>query len=158
MKKIFLFIATATLAFSMNSCSSDDNSSDSGVIGGTISAKIDGVSKTFNTVVVNKQTITEDGETYTELVVSATIGTSTEEIITIALDAGDVGAEAIYSFSYLNGGNTFNSYLGNLSSTVLTNSNNKLKGNFSGTLKTYNPSNGAEITKTLSEGSFDISY
>lgn len=156
MRKLFLFIATVVSTVSLNSCSSDDNS-DSGSVGGTVTVKIDGVSKTFNSVVVNKEVVNDEGETYTELVVSALIGTSTEELITFTLDAGNVGAEAIYEFNYKNGANAFNSYSGSFSSNVLTNSNNKLKGNFSGTLRTYTGT-GEEIVKTFSEGAFDISY
>lgn len=141
------------LAFSMNSCSSDDNSdSNSGTPGGTITAKINGVSKTFNKVVVNQETFTEDGETYTELIVTGTIGNSTDEVISFDLDAGDLGAQAIYAFSYKSGSNAYY-YNGQVFNTVVqTNSNNKLVGNFSGNLGNNDGS------VTFADGAFDITY
>lgn len=156
MKKIFLFIATATLAFSMNSCSSDDNSDSNGgntTVGGTITAKIDGVQKTFNNVIVNTTNFTEDGENYTFLDITATIGNSASEIITFSTIKGRVGADAIRDFNYTKNDNFF--YSNPMTTIMQTNSDSKkLKGIFSGTLT--NTSGGSPIAVT--EGSFDIQY
>ena len=152
MKKIFLFIASAALAVSMTSCSSDDNSDNGGAPGGTITAKINGVSKTFDNVVVEQETISDNGETYTELYVTGIIGNSTAEIITFTIDAGDVGADAVWEFDYSSGNTFYRS--GSMSSVVQVNSDNRLKGNFSGTMTNF----GTEETITFADGSFDITY
>jgi len=158
MKKIFLFLATAALAVTMNSCSSDDNSDSnggSGAIGGTITAKINGVSKTFDNVVVNQETFTEDGG-YTILTITGTMGTSTNELFKFDVEKGDVGADAVYSYSieYKSAGSTYGAYNQQFTTVVQTNSDNKLKGNFSGIL---NSSNG-ETTVNFADGAFNIAY
>jgi len=154
MKKIFLFIATTTLAFSMNSCSSDDNSDSNGgnaVVGGTITAKINGVSKTFNNVIVNERNSEEID--YTILDVTATIGTSATEVVTFTCEKGTVGTEAIWDFRYTKG--TVNYYSNPI--TIVTQTNNdakKLKGSFNGTWTPFGDGNNLTVT----EGSFDIQY
>jgi len=156
MKKIFLFIATATLAFSMNSCSSDDNSDSNGgntTVGGTITLKIDGVSKIFNNVIVNEITGTEDGAEYTLLNVTATIGTSATEVITFTTEKGEVGADVVWDFHYTQG--TTRYYSNPMTIVIQTNNDTKkLKGSFNGT---WTPSNGG-TDLTVTEGSFDIQY
>lgn len=154
MKKIFLFIATATLALSINSCSSDDNSDSNsgGTPGGTITAKINGVSKTFNNVIVNERRYEEDGG-YTLLNVTATIGTSATDVVTFTCEKGTVGTDAIWDFHYTQG--TTGYYSNPM--TIVTQTNNdtkKLKGSFNGTWTPFN--SGTDLTVT--EGSFDIQY
>ena len=153
MKKLFLFVTAITAMTFLNSCSSDDNadSNSGGNLGGTISLKIDGVSKTFNNVIVNKN----ETENYTELLVTATMGNSTTEVISFGVEAGNVGTYATYDFRYANGTNTF-SDSGQLNSVVQINSNNKLKGNFSGSMTNHSSSTQENVN--FSEGSYDISY
>ncbi|NBL64904.1 hypothetical protein GV828_06790 [Flavobacterium sp. NST-5] len=153
MKKLFLFVSAIGIMTTLNSCSGDDdsNSNPGQNTGGSISVKINGVSKTFNNVVVDKDTFVEDGETITELGITGTIGNSATEVIMFGVEMGDVGADATFSFRYLNGTNQYFDN-GELSSVVQTNSNNKLKGNFSGRLS------GSGNTVDLTEGSYDISH
>jgi len=156
MKKLFLFLATAALAVSMNSCSSDDNSDSNsgGTPGGKITAKINGVSKTFDNVVVNQETFTEDGG-YTILTVTGTMGTSTNELFKFAVEKGDVGADAIYFYTieYKLAGSTYRASSEEFTTVVQTNSDNRLKGNLSGTL-----GNDTGNTVTFTDGAFDFTY
>jgi hypothetical protein len=152
MKKLFLFVAASALAVSLNSCSGDDSSSSTG---GSITAKINGTTKTFDNVVVNEESFpNEDGGTYTELTVTGTIGNSASELITFSLEKGDVGSEAVWSFNYTANGQTYYDN-GQLNTVVQTNSaSGKLKGNFSGTLQSGN----SATTITIADGSFNFSY
>jgi len=156
MKKLFLFLATAALAVSMNSCSSDDNSDSNsgGTPGGTITTKINGVSKTFDNVLVNVRDFSNDGG-YVFLDVTATIGTNTNELITFSTIQGELGATAIDDFSYKSGSNRFFNN-GEFSSVAQINSNNRVKGNFSGKLTYYDGNE--NITATFTDGSFDFTY
>lgn len=151
MKKLFLFLAASALA--LTSCSSDDDGGSS--IGGTITVTINGQAKTFNSIVVNEQVF--DAGTpneYTDLTVTGTIGSSTDEIIVFELEKGDLGANAIYFMTYTKNNNT---YFGDFSANVTTNNNSKvLKGNFSGTFFDNGGSGSNEAVFT--NGSFDIQY
>jgi hypothetical protein len=149
MKKLFLFVAVGVFAFSLNSCSSSDGGS--ATIGGTITMKVNGVAKTFNTVVVNEQ-VYEAGtvDEYTELTMTGAIGTSTNEIILMRLDKGDVGASAIYECFYTKDGVEYNAGL--TSNVTTNNTSKKLIGNFSG-----GASDGT-TTFTFTEGAFNVQY
>jgi hypothetical protein len=148
MKKLFLFVAAAGLAFSLNSCSSSGGGSSPG---GTVEAKINGTAKTFNTVVVNEQTEgAGTAEEYTILTVTAAIGTSATELITFQLDKEDLGSDAIYSFYYTKDGST---YYGSVATNVTTNNTGKkLIGSFSGTV-----SDGT-TDYTFTDGTINVQY
>ncbi len=159
MKKIFLFVAALTL--SLTSCSSDDNSGGNGGNGNSVlKVTINGVQKTFNSVVVNKNTETYDGETWVELRVTATINNDPSEMITFYVDEGDVGAYTIWSFEYSKDATSFSTNGGDItfSSVVQTNSNGKLKGTFTGSLSSWSNQNQEYTYITTTNGSFDISY
>lgn len=161
MKKIFLFIATATLAFSMNSCSSDDNSdSNNGggnetTIGGTLSVKIDGVQKNFNNVIVNAAPYDMPGNPDLILLdVTASTAGNSSEYINFQIFKGRTGANSFFlDLQY-----TLNNvtYRDEVSSITQINSNNALKGTFNGEVEGY--INNAWVIKTLTEGKFDVKY
>lgn|SRR5690554_4426782 len=157
MKRLFLFVAVATLGL-MTSCSSDDNKGGNGSGNSTLKVTIDGDVKTFNTIVVNEEVWDED---YTELQVSATINSNPTEYIAFNLQKGKTGTSAVTSFYYVKDGAEYNSYYGNLSVFVETNSNGKLKGTFSGSVGMYIYDENWDselVTIPLTNGSFDISY
>jgi hypothetical protein len=163
MKKIFLFVAALTL--SLTSCSSDDNSGGNGGGGNSeLKVTIDGAQKTFNTIVVNENIETYDGETWTELIVTATINNNPSEVFIFNLDLGDVGADAIWYFTYKKDGEEYISWnqWANISSVVQTNNNKKIKGTFTGKLayNYWDDNSQQEVVKevNLTNGSFDISY
>ncbi len=151
MKKIFLFVAALTL--SLTSCSSDDNSGGNGGGGNSeLKVTIDGVQKTFNTVVVNRQV--QDG--WTELTVTATIDNNPAEIITFNVDEGEVGSDVIWNFDYTKNGE--HHWATNFSAVVQTNANKKLKGTFMASVYSTYDEEGQPIMVNLTNGSFDISY
>lgn len=157
MKKIFLFIATATLAFSMNSCSSDDNSDSNGgntTVGGTITLKIDGVSKTFNNVIVNANPFDIDNPDLILLDVTASVAGNSSEYINFQIFKGRTGANSFYSDLQYTLNNI--TYRDQVSSITQTNSDNVLKGTFNGDVEGY--FNNAWVIKTLTEGKFDVKY
>lgn len=155
MKKLFLFVAVTTLGL-MTSCSSDDNKGGNGSGSAELKVTIDGVAKTFNTIVVNEESYTDGGETYVELEITATINNDPSEMIVFSLDEGDLGASAIWTFYYIKNGESYYHY--NLSSVVQTNSNKKLKGTFSGSVAKWSNEDQQNIYVQLTNGSFDISY
>lgn len=158
MKKLFLFVTAIGAVTFLNSCSSDDNGSSdsSGNPGGTISVKINGESKTFNNVVVDKEDFVYDGVTTTYVTATGTIGNSTNELISFEVEMGEVGSQTSFFLKYYNG-TTHYELSPQINSVVQTNSNNKLKGNFSGTLDAYNGS-GEMVSVNLTDGSYDITH
>lgn len=151
-KLLLLFLSVAAL-----SCSKDDDNGSS-TPGGSIVATINGVQKTFNSVVVNSETFPAQGTepAYTELTVTGQIGNATTDVLTFYLDKGEVGSDAIYHFEYVQNGLVYES---NLTSVVQTNNDSKqLKGNFSGTLSHWDNDLQEYTTMPVTNGSFDIQY
>ena len=148
MKKILTLVTILSL-FTI-SCSKDDDSTPTSTTK-FVQMTIDGVEKNFNTVIVDRDTYNAGTtDEYTELVVTATIGTSTNEMVVFRLDELDLGSDAIYSFTYNNGSMQY--YNDGVNTNVTTNSGNKITGNFSG-----NITSGSD-TKTISNGSFEVNY
>ncbi|HEY0046371.1 MAG TPA: hypothetical protein VGB44_06650 [Flavobacterium sp.] len=152
-KLLLLFLSVAAL-----SCSNDDDDNNSSNPSGTVVATIDGVEKTFNTVLVNEFYYpAEDGDpAYTELEVTATMGNSTTEVLTFYAVKGIVGSFGSYDFEYVINGEM---YSGDLTSVVQTNNDSKqLKGNFSGEFSSWDSNSEEVVTIPVTNGSFDIQY
>ncbi|MEZ4853287.1 hypothetical protein [Flavobacterium sp.] len=150
MKKILTLVTILSL-FTI-SCSKDDDSSSSNTK--FVKMTVDGVEKNFDTVIVNEETYdVGTSDAYTELTVTATIGTSTNEMVVFIVEKGDVGSDVIYSFVYKNGSTEYRNN-GDLNTNVSTNSSNTIKGNFSGEVLDFS----TDVTKTINNGSFEINY
>ena len=151
MKKIFLFVAATALTFSFSSCSSSDSGSS---VGSTITMKINGISKTFNTVVVYENTFGEE----TELTV---MGTETDATgsVTFLIRKGDVGANVIYYFEYYDG-LIYYDYSGFSTSVTINSTGNRLAGAFSGRLLGYYDNGGTtgSMSVELTNGTFSVQY
>lgn len=141
MKKAFLFfIASASLAFT--SCSGDDDSGSSSQ--GTASMKIDGVLKTFNTVVVNEEI--EDGVTIKTFTISN--NGSPIEMISFEVEGESVGADQMDYFVY-----HASPHFANVGSNVSVNSDNTFKATFSGYLYIQD-----QAYPQITEGVIDVNY
>ena len=152
MKKLFLFMAVASLTISLNSCSSSGGSDSSSK--GTITAKVDGVAKTFNVVSVVEEVVDPGTEfEYTQLNVTGKIGTT--EIITFCFLKGATGSTAYGNevFSYTKNGVTYVDD-GTATFNVTTNSiaSKSIVGTFSG------PYTDGTNSITFTEGAFNIQY
>lgn len=163
MKKLFLIAVLSVFTLSVTSCSDDDSGStnNSSTTTGTFSMKVDGVTKSYNTIVVNDDVYAEGtpDEEHT-LSVTASNANNLSEVVYFNVYKGDLGPGVIYNFTYTANGHTYyaNSWE-DFTTVVQTNSNdNKLKGSFSGVLY-YQTMNGEEIgTAGITEGMFDIKY
>lgn len=146
---------------SLISCSSDDNSGGNSGGNSELKVTIDGVQKTFNTIVVNEVHY-EDWAS--DLEITATIDNNPSEMIIFSLEEGSLGASAIWGFRYTKSGTTYDYGYSNheestsISSVINTNSNKKIKGNFEAVLASGFDENGNLIKVILTNGSFDISY
>ena len=159
MKKFILFVSAVVLTVTLNSCSKSDSGSSSPR--GTVTMKINGTSKTFNTVVVN-QHVYNAGTTdeYTELTATGIVGTDATEYVTFITDKGVLGADAIYSFEYYKNGQIYySSGGGSFAANVTTNNTSKkLIGSFSGILNGNDSTTGNPITVSLTNGTFNVQY
>ncbi|MET0758848.1 MAG: hypothetical protein ABWZ56_00395 [Flavobacterium sp.] len=148
MKKIFLFMLVSLLTLSLNSCSKDNDSTPAG---SSLTMKVGGVQKTFNTITVNE--IPYDD--YVDLIITASNNGSTSEFVTFGIGKGDMGAGHSWGFEYTLNDVVYTEgdVIRTISSNATANSDNKLVGTFSGTV-----TSGDNATIELSQGSFDISY
>ncbi len=155
MKKVFLFIAIAALSIS---CSDDDETRANG---GTVNITVDGVAKTYSSVVVDSQDYPAEGgePAYTELRIFASNGQTgaSSESILIEVDKGDVGPDAIWDVTFTKNSTFYSSNQTLVSNVSQNNNNGELKGTFSGTLQSF--SIGDPVTPVvITNGSFDIKY
>jgi len=151
MKKIILFLTILSLGVFL-SCSSDDGNSGespSPTPQSTVTTKINGVQKNFSTIQVVPVVYTD----YTDLEVTATLTGSSPATLEMNLEK-DSPDSSVYFFQYTENG-IFYQPSESFTVIITQNSDNKLKGSFSGTLiDTGDPMNTIAVT----EGTFDIKY
>ncbi|MBP8066800.1 MAG: hypothetical protein KAY31_04955 [Flavobacterium sp.] len=151
MKKIILFLTILSLGVFL-SCSSDDGNSGespSPTPQSTVTTKINGVQKNFSTIQVVPVVYTD----YTDLEVTATLTGSSPATLEMNLEK-DSPDSSVYFFQYTENG-IFYQPSESFAVIITQNSDNKLKGSFSGTLiDTGDPMNTIAVT----EGTFDIKY
>lgn len=150
MKKILLFLTFVSLGI-IAACSSDDGNSNenpSPTPQSTFTTKINGVQKNFSTIQVVPVVYID----YTDLEVTATITGSSPATLEMNLEKDSM--EGVYFFQYTENG-IYYQPSESFSVIVTQNSENKLKGTFSGTLiDSGNPMNTIAVT----DGTFDIKY
>jgi hypothetical protein len=153
MKKLFLFTCLSALALTFNSCSDDDSSSTGGN-GGTFTATINGVQKTYNTVTVAEDEYS-DGETY--LIVTGSQDGSADENIYFELAKDETGTNAIYYAEITTGGDTH--YASEINTNVTVNNGSQVKGTFSGTVHEWSNEQQEDVlVLTVTGGSFEANY
>jgi hypothetical protein len=130
MKKIILFALLASLGLTNVSCSGDDSPQSTTTpvnevpqVGGTISFKIDGVQKTFNTFTIDPEEI--DG------VMRLTVGAYSDtnphnEWLEFTVNHGVVGQNKITSFVYYDLEGEIGMYTTNVMSNITVNTSNDL--------------------------------
>lgn len=156
MKKLLLPLV-AVLAFG---CSSDKDESPQIVLPpstNTLKATINGTAYTFDKIIVETQTITDEGYTYVDLHVTASINGDETRSIEFNCEQNVAGTESTYWFyayhdfdfdyDYEETDVTF-------ANNITINSDRRLVGTFSGTLDNYE--NTEQIT--ITNGSYDLTY
>lgn len=149
MKKIILFVVLTTLSMSFNSCSSDDSGKQVPVEAlnpvGTISFKVNGVTKAFDTFIM-----TEDEST---LFITATIGSSIDDIVELQIQKDALGTQVLDRTSFTYTRNTVDYRVdSNFTSLITTNSNRQIMGSFAGDMYV------SDANLTLTNGSINMSY
>lgn len=150
MRKIFLFVSFCALSIGIASCSGDDNDPVTQP-GGTVTLKMNGVAKTYNTVTVSKSTSSD----MTTLMLTASQNGGSTEMVKFIMEEGVTGANEIWNTEMTIGGaNTYTTF----STNTTANSNNHVKGTFSGTATVYNNATGTETIYNITEGNFEANY
>ena len=153
MKKLFLFTCLSALALTFNSCS-DDDSAAAGGNGGSFTATINGVQKTYNTVTVTEDAY-EDGDEY--LIVTGSEGGSADETIYLEIAKGETGTNAVWFAEITVGGETH--YATDINTNITVNSASQVKGTFSGTITEWSNEQQEEVlVLTVANGSFEANY
>jgi hypothetical protein len=154
------FLLLALLALGMSSCSKDDDTAAQDpdpvfVDGGSVVMKVDGATKTYNTIAVDTQLDDFNEPVYID--VTASQNGSATEFVTFQLGVGEVGANHLSQIQYTSNGVQDNFWT-SFSSNTLINSNHRLKTNFAGVLERYNSETGEYTTTAVSDGVIDITY
>lgn len=151
MKKVFFLMLVAGIALPFSSCSEDNNSSPSD----SVTMRVGGVQKTFDTVVVTETPYTLDGVDYVDLTITASMSGNPDETLTFGAGKGFTGTDNSWGYSYLLNSVAYNEdeIANPMSSNITVNSDNRLAGTFSGPL-TSDASSSVDIT----QGTFDITY
>lgn len=150
MRKIFLFVSFCALSIGIASCSGDDNDPVTQP-GGVVTLKMNGVAKTYNTVTVSKNVSVD----YTQLTLTASQNGGSTEMVKFIMEEGVTGANEIWNSEMTIGGiNTYTSF----STNTTANSNNHVKGTFSGIATVYNSATGTETIYNITEGNFEANY
>ena len=148
MKKLLL-LCTLVLVLIFPSCSSDSENTPS-----VVTARIDGVDYVFNTVNVDTETYTEEGFTYTDVIVTASINSDPSNRISFIVEQHVLGLDASWYFAYfLN--ETAHPRMDDFQVSVTQNTNNRLVGSFAGQVQAdEEPFNVVDIEA----GTFNITY
>ena len=134
MKKLLLFVSAIALTVSLNSCSSDSDG------GSSMSLKVDGVKKSFKTVIYSF------GGTTSVYGYTGNVDNPTAEV-EFDLATG-IGADKISNFFYYTATTDYSEVT--LTSNVTTNTASSAAGTFSGTLEPF----GAGPDIVITEGRF----
>lgn len=149
MKKIFLFVVALAFITGISSCSSDD-----GMRNSVLKVTIDGEEKTFNVIVNKLEGSNEEGDSWVEIEVTATINNDPTEMLVFGVDEGELGSHVIWYFGYENDGIEYYDDTG-INYVVEINENGRLKGAFVGIIAGEdNEGNPVEVVFT--NGTFDI--
>ncbi len=147
MKKIFLFLALAIVVFSINSCSSDSKSDKAT---GTISFKVNGVQKTFNSIHFSEKTYLEGTADEYVGVGIHTDPDNNYDSVNFSFIKGDM--DHIFLFTYIKEGDMGHDPIDGFSFHITSNGDDKkLIGTFSGEMV-------GPTDVTITEGSFNIQY
>jgi len=149
MKKLLL-LGALSLVFIFPSCSSDDSDAPPS----TVSARIDGVDYTFNTINVDTETYTDNDQTYTDVIITASIDANPDNRISFIVEQGVTGVDASWYFTYfLN--DTAHLKTDSFQTIVTESNQHRVVGTFSGTVQAdEEPFNTLEVEN----GTFNVHY
>ena len=125
MKNFFTILTFVAFAFSITACSSDGDSKKSG-----LTARINGVERTFNMIEVTE----EDYGEYSDYIIEAVQSDDATKTLTIKLGKESLGTDSIYYIQYLDGTTFYQVSNPQITSNVTESSASKIKATFSGIL------------------------
>ena len=155
MKKIFFNLFVVVGLILSTSCNKDDDGGGNNGASNELTVTIDGQSVTFDTVIVESDTFTFDGEQFTILYVSATVGTDASRTINFETQVGELGTFSLYAFEYLIDSEYFYDS-GAFNSVISVNNGSRLTATFAGTLTSYTAE--GEESIVLENGTIDVNY
>ncbi|RED42994.1 hypothetical protein DFQ10_107182 [Winogradskyella eximia] len=155
MKKTFFNLCVVVGLILSTSCNKDDDGSDNNGASNELTVTIEGQVVTFDTVIVERDTFIFDGEQFTILNVTATVGTDASRTINFETEVGDLGTFSLYAFEYLINGEYFYDS-GAFNSVVSVNNGSRLTATFTGTLTAFTAE--GEESIMLENGIIDVNY
>ncbi|RZJ36701.1 MAG: hypothetical protein EOO51_00880 [Flavobacterium sp.] len=144
MKKLTTILIACFFLFA---CAPEDNRSIT-----FLDARVNDTIHLFNTFHVDSHDFTTPDYAYTEITVTASIERSPERVIGFTVEQYLLGTEACYYFVYIDDGISYEKFDDSFVFTVVENSATRLRGIFSGKLKS--PQTGEIINVT--GGTFDV--
>lgn len=149
MKKIFMFLTLVSM-IAFTSCSDDDGGSSAS---GTITARVNGVDKTFNVTSVKQELSTEGEFSWYDVTIITKQSDDTSKTFELNLTKNEIG-EGAWGFSYYDDENYYYCDDIAITSNVTESNNAGAKGSFSGIAIDEETSETIEITN----GIFDVKY
>jgi hypothetical protein len=125
MKNFFTILTFVAFALSFTACSSDGDSKKSG-----LTARINGVDRTFTNIEVTE----EDYGEYSDYIIEAVQSDDATKTLTIKLGKESLGTDSIYYIQYLDGTTFYQVSNPQITSNVTESSASKIKATFSGIL------------------------
>lgn len=125
MKNFFKILTFVAFAFSITACSSDGDSKKSG-----LTARINGVDRTFNMIEVTEEVYEE----YTDYIIDAVQSDDPTKTLTISLGKESLGTDSIYFIQYYDGTTFYQLSSPQITSNVTESSASRIKATFSGIL------------------------
>lgn len=157
MKKLCVSLFVLASLVLTTSCKKDDDGGNVGAIGNQIVATISGQPVIFDNVFVQPDTYTDfDGNTVTDLYVTALSSSDITKLIEIDVRLGALGPDAVDYFYYQVGEFEYEDYSfdSEFNSVVTVNDGSRLTMTFSGTLNSYD----GEQSVIVENGVIDVIY
>lgn len=142
MKNNSTTITILTLLFALFSCSSDNEERNT-----TITAKINGTTKTFVNAMVSEQVY----EDYSDYIVLSNQSDDATKTLSISLGKETTGPSSIFFIQYKDGDQFYQASGNEITTYITESSTTKIKGTFSGVLTNEN-----STTITITNGVIDI--
>ena len=154
-KQLLLFVCLSSLTLSFTACSGDDvKTTDTQITepSGTVSFKLDGVEKVYNTIIITESQYEEGATVRT---ITASQNGNPAELVEFVVVSGETGTNKLYNIRYVT--NSVSTSNMELSSITTVSSNTALKATFSG-LNYQQNANQEFVEVPVTDGVIDIQY
>ena len=150
MKKLFLLTCLSALAAAYSFCTNDYTAENKV---SKITFKLDGVQKIFTTVTVKLESSLSESHPWQAITAQRN---KSNEMVYFEIEKGYTGTDSFDGFTYSNNNAAYAMSWDAFSSSATINTDKKLEGTFSGTVKSWNTITQQNEIHIITNGSFTI--